>query len=483
MESGNKVGGLAFGLLACVTTALLMYFGNGLMPRWPLVWIAPVPVLVFALRSRAWWSVGLAAFAAWLAGGLNLWDYLHELGLPPVVWVVDFGSMAVVFAACVLLMRGLARRGATWSAWVALPAGWVTFEYVRNLLWPHGSGGCIAYSQLNFLPFLQLASLGGPWLMGFVLLLFPAGLALGIQWWMAERERAVRLLGATAAVVAVALVFGTIRLAEHQPGPVIHVGLVATDTHRGVTNPGAPAQQLFEEYAQQGEGLIEQGARVVVMPENLAVIVDPNIGQADGVFQKIADNTGAVLVIGMNHVAGSIRHNEARIYAPGVAVRSYDKEHLLPPFENIFTPGTSRTVFAESGGMWGVAICKDLDFTEPALGYGRGGVGLLLAPAWDFEVDAFYHGHIAVMRAVEDGFSLVRAARGGFLTVADDRGRIVAETRSNSAEFATLVVDVPAGHDGTLFLLVGDWFAWVAIALAAMAVARLGWNKGRTTQD
>jgi apolipoprotein N-acyltransferase len=171
----------------------------------------------------------------------------------------------------------------------------------------------------------------------------------------------------------------------------------------------------------------------------------------------------------MEHVAGAVKQNEARIYAPGVAVRSYDKEHLLPPFENIFTPGTSRTFFEApgkaAGQSWGVAICKDLDFTEPARGYGGAGVGLLMAPAADFRMDGFWHGHIAVMRAVEDGFSLVRSARRGLLTVADNRGRIVAETASNAAPLSTLLATVPAGHNGTLFLLLGDWFGWVAIAL------------------
>jgi hypothetical protein len=37
----------------------------------------------------------------------------------------------------------------------------------------------------------------------------------------------------------------------------------------------------------------------------------------------------------------------------------------------------------------------------------------------------------------------------------------IAETRSDSALFATLVAKVPALHDATLYLLLGDWFAWV----------------------
>jgi apolipoprotein N-acyltransferase len=75
------------------------------------------------------------------------------------------------------------------------------------------------------------------------------------------------------------------------------------------------------------------------------------------------------------------------------------------------------------------------------------------------------------MRAVEDGFSLVRSARRGLLTIADNRGRIVVETGSNAAPFSTLVASVPAGHNGTLFLLLGDWFGWVAIALLVFVVA------------
>lgn len=477
MGFGNKAGRAGMALAALAATAALVYFGNGLIPRWPLVWVAPLPVLVFVLRRPAW-QAGLVAAGAWLAGGLNLWGYLRVLHAPAVVWFVDFGTAAVVFAAGVLLMRALERRGAVWSAWLALPAVWVTFEFARNLwLWPHGSATCIAYSQLNFLPFLQFASIAGTWGMGFVLLLFPAGLALAIHLWNSARRQALRVLGTTVWVVGAVLIFGAVRLAMPQPGPEVTVGLVASDTVEGVAQLGAATEQLFEEYAQHALELAERGAQVVVLPENLGVVVDTQMAKVDGIFQEVADRTGAVLVVGMTHAHDKIAHNEARIYAPGSAVRSYDKEHLLPPFETSqYTPGTTRTFIPApgkaAGQTWGVAICKDMDFTNPALWYGRQGVGLMLTPAWDFRVDGFWHGHIAVMRAVEDGFSLVRSARRGLLTVADNRGRIVAETASSAAQFATLLAKVPAGHNWTLFLLLGDWFGWCSMALLVLVMAQ-----------
>jgi apolipoprotein N-acyltransferase len=258
------------------------------------------------------------------------------------------------------------------------------------------------------------------------------------------------------------------------------VGLIASDANGGslVNDPGTPTENLFRDYAGYAQQLIGRGARVVLMPENMGVVLDSDVAETDAIFQPIADQTGAVLVVGMAHISPAAKHNEARIYTPHSAVRSYDKEHLLPPFETSrFIPGTVRTFFpvpGEAAGQeWGVAICKDLDFTNPALSYGRTRVGLLLAPAWDFRVDGFWHGHIAVMRAVEDGFSLVRSARGGLLTVADNRGTILAEVPSNAAPFATLLASVAAGHSQTLFLLLGDWFGWCSVALFIIAIGQM----------
>jgi apolipoprotein N-acyltransferase len=331
------------------------------------MWFAPLPVLLFALERPAW-QAGFIAAGAWLAGGLNLWSYFQDLGLA-VAWLLYFGISALAFAAGVLLTRALARRSAVWSAWLTLPAIWVSFEYLRNLLWPHGCAACIAYSQLNFLPFLQMASLTGPWGMGFVLMLFPVGLALSLHLWLSARKQAIAILGSTLGIVAAVLIFGAARLAMPQPGPQVKVGLVASDVYQGVAQSNAATERLFEEYAQPAQGLVARGAQLVVLPEILGI--------------------------------------------------------------------------------------------------------LLMAPASDFRMDGFWHGHIAVMRAVEDGFSLVRTARKGLLTVADNRGRIVAETPSNAAPFSTLLATLPAGHNRTLFLLLGDWFGWGAIALLLFVVGRI----------
>jgi apolipoprotein N-acyltransferase len=331
----------------------------------------------------------LTAAVAWLAGSLNLWGYFRLLGTGFVVWLGIFGGVALVAAGAVLLFRALALRGARWSAVVAFPGAWVTLEYVRNLATPHGTAGSLAYTQLKFLPFLQLASITGPWGMSFLLLCFPAAFAIGLHLRRTEPKAALRIVATTVGVIAAVLVFGAARLAVTPRGPMVKVGLVASDLQGNVdvAKSGAATTRLMESYAAEAEALIGRGARVVVLPEKLGVVLDAEKGSADPIFQQVAERTGATIVVGEVYVAGSAKYNQARIYQPQAEVLSYDKQHMLPPFESYLTPGRSLVTLQKPTEGTGVAICKDMDFTPLSRKYGEAGMGLMLVPGWDFNVD------------------------------------------------------------------------------------------------
>lgn len=472
MASANSVRQPSWAAVTIVLTATMIWFGNGLNPLWPLMWFAMLPVLLLALRS-SWWASAIVAMSSMLVGGLSMWQYLHKVGVPAIVWIIVYSAAGAVFAAAVLVFRLLVQRGRMWSALVALPAMWTTCEYLRSLVTPHGSAGSLAYTQLKFLPFLQLASVTGPWGMSFFLLLFQSALAIGIYFWPLERKQALRVAGVGLATVSMALVFGTVRLASPQ-GKTIRVGLISSDegANERVAGEGEPTKRLFSDYAVQADRLAAQGAQAIVMPEKLGVVVEPETRPMDMVLQSTADKTGVAIVAGVVRVASQLKYNEARIYVPHLQVASYDKQHMLPPFESNLEPGKDLALLPRTHERVGVAICKDMDFARPARSYGESGAGVMLVPAWDFFMDDAWHGHIAVMRGVEDGFSVVRSAKGGLLTVSDSRGRILAETRSDSAPFATLLADVPAEHHSTIYQVLGDWFAWISVGLLAFVLMR-----------
>ncbi|MGA7706625.1 MAG: nitrilase-related carbon-nitrogen hydrolase [Acidobacteriaceae bacterium] len=474
MASANNYSRYAMAFATIVVSATLFWFGNGLNPIWPLMWIAPLPVLVFASKNSSRATAFTAFLAVWL-GSLNLWHYLRVLGAPPTAWLVIFTIAALAFMLAVLLFRALLLRGAAWSALVALPAAWVVYEYLRNITSSGGTAGSFAYSQLSFLPFLQLASLAGTWGMTFFLLLFSTALAIGWHLRSTSPKKAAKVLIVGVGSVVLVLVFGMARLAMPLRASQVRVGLIASDKRRNVyvADPGASTQRLFGDYAAAAETLTNRGAQVIVMPEKLGTVEGRAITSTDAIFQTLADKTGATIVAGMVDLAAPVQYNQARVYAPGRPISLYDKRHMLPPMESKFTPGTTLTVLARPSGIWGVAICKDMDFSAPSRLYGEAGVGLLLVPGWDFNIDRGWHGHIAIMRGVESGFSIAHAAKNGYLTVTDNRGRILAQTRSDSEPFATLIANVPVAHARTLYLLWGDWFAWLSLAILVLVLIKL----------
>jgi apolipoprotein N-acyltransferase len=452
--------------LAIGCTAILVWFGTGLHPWWPLMWLAPLPVLLVAIRATGT-RTAVVAFLGFFLGNFNIWHYLHDvLHMPTTTFMVTLGIPSLGLALVALLFRALYNRRAWWSALVGFPAAWVSVEYLVSLTSVHGTAGNLAYSQLNNLPILQIASLTGPWGISFVLLLFPTSLVI---------IKAARWVG-LAGLAAVGLVFwfGHARLNARTTDAHVTVGLVASDLpeNKGIADEGPKTARLLRDYASAAQRLATQGAHVIVLPEKLGVVVDADSAGMDSVFQRVADTDTTQIVVGVLRVVSHVKYNQARVYAPGVPVRTYDKQHMLPPFESKLTPGTNLTMLSESTGPWGVAICKDMDFTRLSRQYGAAGAGLMLVPAWDFDLDRWSHGHIAVMRGVEDGFTLARAAKQGYLTVSDDRGRILAETQSDAAPFSTLVTDLPVSHDVTLYRRLGDWFAWVMLAIFAGTLVR-----------
>lgn len=474
MAFANNSRRIAAALAAIASSSIMIWFGNGLEPWWPLLWFAPLPVLLFALHS-SWGEAALTAALSMLIGSINMWHYFEILHAPPIVWIGIYPIVATLFALAVLLFRALLLRGASWSALLAIPSVWVTIEYIRNLSIPHGTAGSLAYSQLKFLPFLQLASITGPWGMTFLLLLFPSAVAIALHLRHSRPRQALQILGTSMGLIAAVLIFGAIRLAQPQSKQEARVGFVASDEHSNerVAAAGPETERLFRDYASQAQKLTAQGAQVIVLPEKLGVIVDPDTSPADSIFQSLADSSKSTIVAGVVNVAKPLKYNQARIYLPGTAVQRYDKHHMLPPFESDLEPGKTLTLLPKGSETWGVAICKDMDFTPLSRRYGNAGAGLMLVPAWDFNLDRDWHGHIALMRGVESGFSIARAAKGGYLTLSDDRGRILSETRSDTAPFATQIANVPTTHDTTLYLLFGDWFAWLSCAILIAVLIQL----------
>jgi apolipoprotein N-acyltransferase len=148
---------------------------------------------------------------------------------------------------------------------------------------------------------------------------------------------------------------------------------------------------------------------------------------------------------------------------------NYDKHHLIPGLEPE-RPGHKRVILDQPSGCWGLQICKDMDFPQLSREYAAGRADLLLIPAWDFNVDRWLHSRMAMLRAVESGFALARSARNGLLSLSDNRGRVIAETATVPARFASMSGKLNVAREETFYARSGDWFAWLCVATSVVLI-------------
>jgi apolipoprotein N-acyltransferase len=377
------------------------------------------------------------------------------------------GVRALAFVPVVLLARAAMRRLPPALAVFAFPAAWTALEFAASAS-PHGTSLGFAYTQSDLLPLLQIASITGPWGVTFALTLGGAALATAMV------RRDVRVLAVPVAVLAAVAGFGAWRLSQPTQAPGVKVGLVATDEGAGelfANEDARIALDVVQRHLAQVPRLAREGASVVVLPEKF-------VGAPPGAVRLLADamagaarDSRVTLVAGLNLTGMTPKRNVALAFGPdGRRLAEYDKRHLLPGPETGYVAGTSPGQFETAAGRWGLAICKDMDFPAWSRAYGALGVRVMAVPAWDFVADGRLHARMAVMRGVENGFSLARTAIQGRLTVADAYGRVLAETTSDASSVAVLVASVTPGPGPTFYTRTGDWFGWLA-AVAACAIA------------
>ena len=482
----SKLSNTALATLCLFLSAMLFFFGTGLSPIWLFIWLAPIPVLWLAPRLPAS-SAFFVAAAACALGSLNEWYYLAAV-IPGWLAIVNTIGPACIFGGAVLFFRNRVQRGMLWQAALIVPAYWVVYEYVTSIVSIHGTFGNISYSQMNCLPILQIASVTGIWGISFSIFLFAATLAALFS--TGSRQEKQRLaLGSTVFFICV-FGYGFWRLATTpQNSPTIKVGLIASDDSMNLVVPTVDkARDAFDRFGKKMLSMSSQGIQAFVLPEHSGPVTDESEAETDATFGALAKQTHAFIAVGIDRISPKVSWNQERLYAPnGALLATYNKHHLLPPWENQFTPSTSRTALSvpygamcegpgakqvserssvsAASGKWGLEICKDLDFPLLSRQYSRDGVALMLVPAWDFTMDAWLHGRMAIMRGVEGGFSIARSAKKSILYATDDRGRILGERESGFTPFATVVVTVPVRHDETIYAKFGDWFAWLNIGL------------------
>ena len=449
-------------LIVAIGSGVMISIATSLHPWWPIAWIAATPLLAASFSATQRETVRLAVIAG-LIGSLTTISYYLQVAGPLVALMAPLGR-ALTFVVTVSLARYAVVQWGHWLSIFVYPALTAGFDMLESSFSALGSVGSLAYSQMNAIQVIQIASLAGTSGIVFIVNLFASILA--IAWYQRSLEGQFRRSYAVAGtVVLVALAFGYVRLAVASRQPQIPVGLVVEDTGPNVQGNSIDAP-LWATYKIGIDDVVRRGAAVVVLPAKIAPLTPAQAESMHDALNRFAEGKKIYLLVGVTVAAPGHKENRAWLLSPtGILDADYSKRHLIRGFEQAFVPGRIRIVRIVEDTLTGIAISQDMDFPRLGREYGRADVRLMLVPAWDFGRDAWEHSRIAVLRGVEGGYSIVRAARDGFLTISDSYGRVLDQERSSERPYAELEAKVPIGSGMTVYDRIGDTFGWLALVL------------------
>lgn len=472
----------------------------------PALWFA----LLYGRRPRAGFGWG------WLWGFLFygmvgypltylLYSQTHHWGLTLVGWL----SLAALQAFYPALFGWLATHAPpsplAAASWLA--ASWTLLQWLRSLgplgfLWGHWAVALYRYPLL-----LQVADLGGAWLVEWLIAFWNASLAS-----LLTRSRPLSLsplpsssLRLYTALLLVLLFwlgygfFGRMRFQRVPDAPRLQVAIAQPNLD--LTLDYTPPE--WERYRQQLAEMVREagvrGAKLVVFPESIEPYVLPDSTEVLRFWRALARETGCAILIGGHRVADRSTQslsNSAHLIEPQGDYQFVDKVQLvlfgefvplrdqlgfLARFgvvERDLIPAAEPSLLqASAGARVGVPICMESTYPWIARTMVQRGANLLAVisnESWFGRTAALQqHAAFTVLRAVESRRWILRSAPQGISGVYRADGSF--ETLPLFTQ-QLKVVAVPLLTQKSLYVRLGEWVGWAC----ALGLLGLIWLRRRS---
>ncbi len=445
-------------VILSIAAGALLSAGYALHPVWWAPWFAPVLLLIAASGTR-FTPRTVGGIAGTIAITSLLGYYAEMTGWPTTLLIVVFRAVSWMFAVrlTVTAARYLPLAGAVF----VLPGTIAAFELLTLNVSPHGAAGSLAYSQMAVTGVIQIASLGGVCAIVFLVLL--PGSLVGLVLSRRSTPSANRVAGTLVGVIifAVAL-FSVVRIQAPQSGDTVPVTLIATNQYDDIRTDWA---HVWTTYRPAIIGSATVGG-LVVLPEKLVLLERADAARAAEDVLATAKVTGAAIVIGIETHDRGVYSNRALLAAPDGSATWYDKQRLIPGWEERNTPGDSPVFREVMHTRVGIAICKDMHIPQIGRQYAAK-AAIMVVPAYDFGNDGWMGARMTALRAVENGYAIARSARNGLLSAYDRNGRVLVERPvGDSITVATTIL--PTAGAATVYGRVGDVFGWFCVGGAVL---------------
>ncbi|MFJ6087138.1 apolipoprotein N-acyltransferase [Streptomyces sp. NPDC092369] len=456
-------------------------------PAPSLWWWAYVALVPWLLLVRSAPTGKRAAYDGWW-GGFGFLVAVHH-------WLLPSLSVFIFLIAALLgalwapwgwlvhrFLGGVPGPGRVLAALAVLPSGWLMVELVRSWQGLGGPWGMLGSSQWQVAPALRLASVGGVWLLSFLVVAVNVCVAVLVSV-RESRVPAVAGLVATAAATSAAWVWsprpdldGETRIAVVQPGVVVGV------------------DKRFDREVQLTRSLAAQHPDLIVWGESSVGYDLAGRPDLAGRIAALSRETGADIMVNVD----ARRSDKPGIYKSSVLVGPdgltgdrYDKMRLVPFGEYIPARsllgwatsvgkaagedrkrGTEQVVMNVGHGLRvGPMVCFESAFPDMSRHLTQDGADVLIAQSSTSSFQHSWapeqHASLAALRAAETGRPMVHATLTGVSAVYGASGQRLGSWLGTDDSTAR-VYDIPLATGTTAYVRFGDWPVHGAILVLAL---------------
>ncbi len=472
-------------LLWLVLSFGFMIFSDGQWAFAPAPWIA-LPLLLRFVRLHNPLTGYLAAVAVMTFSSLIAWYGLYPDSVPLPVQIFYYLLPSFVLALPYLADRLSFRRLPGLLSTLIFPVAFTVMRFAMSFRPGNGTYGSLAYTQYGNLPLMQLASVTG--ILGIVFLIAWFAATVNFCWENGFVFKRIKRAGAVYLCMLLAVyAYGAARLLLINPEDMVRVAAVTTPAHATARmmgeGPGKTPFNLKESLTVLKTKTVKAakaGAKIIAWQEYADLISDEDIDTYIRHGQKIADRENIYLLLTAGILDEDFKEkgeNVSILIDPDGDIKwRYMKSYLVPMVEEpYFKKGNKEIPTQETPyGKIASVICFDNDHPR----YVRSAaddVGLLLVPAFDGTTLTPVHSKMAVFRAIENGFSILKPTGRGLSIAADYCGRVIAKQNYFTSGKRVMLADIPIRSVHTIYEKIGNAFAWLCILgliiLASMAVS------------
>jgi apolipoprotein N-acyltransferase len=453
-----------------IAAALFLFAGG----RWNFTaaaWLASIFAIRFFRDSEKagrnflllWVATAIPVMVSWR--GATFMSFIH-----PAAEAGFFFLTAPLGLIPYIIDRVYYRRFGS-SFWITLvfPVAATALDFFSSNGSPFGTFGAGAYSQRDFLPIMQIASITGLWGITFVISWF-ASLATYV-WEKGFKIDRFALTSACLLILILGLGVGRTLLSP-QPEQTVQIA--------GFSLPNGKLSEMLGQLQLQDESvfhqavnelhtqelnqirvLAEQGAEIVSLQEGAGMGYPNQVAKLLADAAVIAKETEIYIVLPTFTVGIEKPENVVHIIDPNGNIVLEHVKYGGTQFEGSLTGSSELQTVDTPYGRLSAIICWDADFPNVLRQAGEKNVDLLFVPSSDWLAVKDIHAGMAAFRAVENGMSIYRQTGSGVSSVTDAFGRTINRVdvfeEDSTGNFAAIqMVTTPIGSVDTLYPMIGD---------------------------